>query len=396
MEDLTMAIRPQCSRVVLSYYQESDLTGSPAADYGTQVPDSHIDKMFEPKEPVILDMTQNRIDDAAYIKGHEWPQDTNLDVVIAQDISIPFSFPMSLSLAGILYALALGSYSVAANGAGKYIHTMVALSACTLDQLPSSSWILGLIGDVNSKFLVKGVVVNELKLVLDNAGPLTLSGTAFTDGTLTAKPTFVFPTALSADVYPVAATGDFKIDNASYKTTFRSFEFTISNNLDLADGRSNVINAGIYLTELRFGSRAYALAVKMDGHQGSTIWNLWTAETIMELDVEVVYSATQKITINFPKVKIAQCKQSFDGIRDVLDVTFKIFYDTVDATPITVKVYNATPEYLTLHGTLAAGVSPSTSTSVSTSPSASISPSASASPSSSVSPSVSVSSSPSS
>ena len=381
-----MAIRPQCSRVVLSYYQESDLGASPVASYGTSVPVSYIDKMFEPTEPVILELNQTRIDDAEMIKGHEFPQETELDIITAQDISIPFSFPLSTSLAGILFALAMGGYSVAAGEAGYYVHTMTALDACTTDQLPSSSWILGLVGDTNSYFLVTGVCINELKVVLDSPGRLTVSGTAYTDGHLYANPNYVWPTTLASDVFPLASGGDFKVDDTSYKTIFRSFEFTLTNNLDMADGRSNVINAGIYLDELRLGNRAYALTVKMDGHQGSLVWNWWMEEKIMELDVLVVYDANRKITINFPKVKIAQCKQSFDGIRDVLDVTFKVFYDTTDATPITIKVYNAVAEYLTLHAALDPGISPSASVSFSNSPS--LSPSASASPSLSASESV--------
>jgi hypothetical protein len=385
-----MSIRPQCSKVAMSYYQESDNGASPAASYGTSVPDSHIDKLFEPTEPVILDVTQNRIDDAGMIKGNEWPQETDLDMIIAQDISIPFNFPMSTALAGLLFSLALGSDTPSAgSGAGFYKHTIIPGDSCILDQLPSSSWVLGLVGDAYSKYKVTGVVINELRLVLDSPGRLTISGTAFTDGKLHAVPTYVWPTVLAYDKAPLATSGDFKINNTSYKDIFRSFELSLSNNLDLADGRANVINSGIYLSELRYGARAYALTVKTDGHQGSEMWARWMAEEIMSIEVSAVYSADYRIIITFPKVKIAQIKQSFDGIRDVLDITFKIFYDTVTSTPITVEVYNAVAEYLTLHGALAAGVSPSASVSLSRSPSASQSPSTSVSPSSSRSPSAS-------
>ena len=383
-----MAIRPQCSRVVLSYYQESDLAASPSAQYGTPVPDTNIDKMFEPTEPVLLALAQNRIDDAEMIKGHEFPQDTELDMVIAQDISIPFSFPLSTSLAGLLFALALGDYTVTDLGDGNYKHSNKALSVCVTDQLPSSSWILGLVGDDNSKFRVKGLVINELKLALESAGRLTISGTAFTDGTLTAVPGYVWPTTLASDVWPLASSGDFLINGVSQKAILRSFDFSINNNNDLADGRSNIINSGIFLSELRLGNRSYELSVTLDGHQGSPIWNAWLAGTVMEFDISVQYDANHKIVINFPKIKISQCTQRFDGIRDVLDCTIKVFYDTVDATPITIDVYNRVPEYLTLHGTLSAGVSPSSSESPSPSGSESASSSVSQSPSVSVSPSV--------
>lgn len=386
-----MPTRPQCTRVAMTYYQESDLAAVPVADYGTAVPSAHIDKLFEPTEPVILELSQNRIDDADMIKGNEFPQDLELDIIIAQDISVPFTFPFSLELGGMMFALAMGGYSVSDAGGGNYVHTMKAMDPCTSDELPSTSWMLGFVGDLNSQMLLKGVMINDLKLALDSPGRLTMSGTAYSDGTLTPDRNYVFPTTLTPASWPLVNTADFKFDGVSKKTTFRSFEFTISNNLDLADGRSNVINAGIYLDQLRFGKRTYSLTAKMDGHQGSEIWNLWRLTQgcgntdSIELDIQVgvcitpgVINDNKKVTLNFPKVRIAQIKQGFDGIRDVLDITFKIFYDTVDATPVTITFYNQVAEYLLLHDNSTAA-SPSASTSPTPSPSASRSPSASTS-----------------
>ena len=83
-----MAKRPQCTAIAVAYYAESA--------YGTQVVDGNIDQKFEPTEPILLGLTQERTDDAALIKGHEFPEDVSKDTVVQQDVQVPFSFPSSL------------------------------------------------------------------------------------------------------------------------------------------------------------------------------------------------------------------------------------------------------------------------------------------------------------
>lgn len=370
-----MAIRPQCSKLSMSYLKE--------ATYGQGMAEEHIVQKFEPNEPVILDIAQQRLDDSATIKGYEFPKDTDLDLVVAQDISIPFSFPCSLSLAGLLYSLALGSVSTAAgSGAGHYIHTITPLDPCVTDSLPSTAWIMGLLGDTASIDIVKGIMLNELKLALDSPGRLTLSGTAFSDGTLTAVANpggFSWPGTSSHLNWVLGSMGDCTLGlpptPASIKTKLRSFEFTINNNLDLADGRADVINSGKYLSNLRFGNRSYLLSLKVEGHQGDTFWTYMTSETVLKAVLTVTIDANLYMSFTFPVLKVATVKQSFDGIRDVLDLTFKVFYDTVTSRAILVEIGNHVATYLV------SAASPSISGSASRSPSVSVSPSTSVSPS---------------
>jgi hypothetical protein len=333
----------------MSYYKEGT--------YGVALEEENIDKLFEPNEPVIIDLAQTRVDDAAGIKGHEWAQDTGLDIVSAQDVSMPFSFPCSLSLAGLLYALAMGDYAHAVNGSF-YDHTCKAQVVCTNDLLPSTTWIMGLLSDHDSVMVAKGVMINELKLTLDTASRLNLTGTAFSDGEVlpVADPdTYVWPAGPSAhSIWVTGAMGDMTIDSGggpnSVKTVLRGFDFTINNNLDVADGRSNVVNAGVFLDSLRFGNRAYNLVVRFEGHQGDARWNYMMNETVLAVVVSVVVpSGTNMgcgIVMTFPHMKVASAKQSFDGIRDVLEVTFKPFYDTETSTPVTIVVTNDVAEYL--------------------------------------------------
>jgi hypothetical protein len=190
-------------------------------------------------------------------------------------------------------------------------------------------------------------------------GRLNITGTAICDGTLTEKPSFSFPTTLAGSDWLFTSTCDFKIDGTSHKTSaenkLRTFDFTINNNLDVADGRSNVITADKYLSTLRFGKRDFSLNARFDGHQGDDMWQHMVDEDVMEIDINIPVDSTAPtgdgIYFNFPKVKIATIKPTFDGIRDVLDVQFKVFYDDTDETPVTVTVINDVAVYLTADAT---------------------------------------------
>lgn len=338
--------RPQCTKFAMSYYQESA--------YGTAIAAAKIDKLFEPNEPIVLEINQTRRDDADVIHGNEFPINPDLDIVETQDISIPFNFPCSLEVAGLLYALAMGT--PAKSGATPdFIHTMKALDPCEEDSLPSTTWVLGHGSDDDSFFAVKGVVINELKLEISKKGRLDITGTAFTDGTLTASPTFEFPTTSDHAEFLVSAMGDLKVGGDSKQTKIRSLSFTITNNLDLADARSNVITAGIYLSQLRFGARQYQLTLRVDGHPGDEFWALFlpSAEGVtadpVEIDVYLTYTAGHHILhFNFPVMKVDSYKPGFDGLHDVIDLTFKPFYDATDETPVTITMTNGVPEYLTV------------------------------------------------
>lgn len=338
-----MAIRPQCSRMAMTFFKETT--------YGSGVPTGNINKLYEPNEPIIIELTQERIDDAETIKGHEFPLNTDLDIVVAQNISLPFAFPGTASVIGVLSAFTLGT-DVVSGSTPNYVHTHKMGDLCVVDQLPSSAWILGLVGDPASIFKVKGVVINELTIVMDSPGRLTVSGTAMTDGTMTNEPSYVFPTISAANDPLLGSTGDFLWADysitplVSKKAKFRGFDFAINNNLDLADGRSNIATAGKFLSSLRTGNRAITLTIRVEGHQGDEFWNEFIDEAVKDVQITVTASPDRMIDIRMKRCKVATAAQSFDGIRDVLELTFKPFYVVADATPIIVTVKNGDAAYL--------------------------------------------------
>lgn len=486
-----MASRPQCNAIAMTFTSE--------AAYGTAVSNGNIDKRFDPQEPIILGLTKTKVDDADRIKGHEFPTNPAAkDIIIARDIEIPFSFDASVELLGLMAALFFGADSVAGS-TPNFTHTFKAANLCTIDQFPSMSWFLGLIGDTASFIKVKGILINELRLVLDSQGFLTLSGTAMSDGSLNPDSAYVFPTtehpvdyivgteadflsidgrigvdaclveddsgasfvdettdansAAAADVTLLtpmdtddaifigrnkqfssisflistqgagdaveaetiweysqgsdswgtltgvvdgtvaftAATGEqiltfdiptdwatdtinslgphywirlrctaldvwntttplmTQIGNAltqvSKKTKLRGFELSMSNNLDVADARSNVAAAGVNLASLRSGNREYSLTVTVEGHQGDEFWEDMDLDMEKDIQISVAKNANRSIVIDFNTAKLENITQRFDGIRDVMDLQYKMFYNETDASPIVMIVKNGDAAY---------------------------------------------------
>ena len=333
-----MAIRPQCAWIAMTYTADSPY----ATNGGT------VDKLFHPTEPVLIEPSLERLDDSDLIKGHEFPVDTNLDIIIAQNISIPFSFPGSVSLIGLLSVMALGV--VAETGSGDFVHTIKSMVACTGDQLPSAQWVLGLTGDTASYLTVKGVCINELRISMQDQGRLIVSGTAITDGTLTDNASFSVPSATSTD-YILGSQADFLTADTgsslvSDKTNLRGFEFSINNNLDVADGRGNYASAGKFLKSLRFGARDYSITITVEAHQGGTYWDDFIAGTMKDVQVTVTKSSTRLIDLQFKSCKIYELRSRFDGIRDVLEITYKPFYTAGDSSPLIFIVKSGDAEYM--------------------------------------------------
>lgn len=338
-----MATRPQCNVIAMTFTAE--------AAYGTAVTDAAIDKRFDPQEPILLGLTKTKVDDADRIKGHEFPTDPdNKDIIIARDIEIPFSFDSSVEIIGLMAAIFFGADSVSGS-MPNFVHTYIAANLCTLDQFPSVSWFLGQTGDTASFFLVKGVLINELRIVLDGQGFLTVSGTAMTDGSLELDAGFTFPTLEHPVDYIVGTEADFLTANAgssvlTKKPLLRGFELSMTNNLDVADARSNVAAAGVNLASLRAGQREYSLTVTVEGHQGDQFWQDMDSDTEKDVQLLVTKDANRELDVNINSCKIENITQRFDGIRDVMDLQYKMFYNTVDNSPIQFIVRNGDAAYL--------------------------------------------------
>jgi hypothetical protein len=347
---MTLARRPQCTKFYASFYIETS--------YGNAFNDSAITKWFAPNDPVLFEIPQTREDDADIIKGYEFPYDTDADVIVAQDVSAPITFRGYLNILGWMFSLISGTDTVV-NSAPNYAHTHKIQDACVNDQPPSTNVVAVFANDTASYYKFKGVCLGELKIVVDKPGVAIVTGTLVGDGTVTLDNTFSGSSTLAnVDVISgvdvgSAYGGDFKQGPyggslVSYKSLFMGAEFTINNGLDIADGRLNFAANAKYLGSLRFGKRSVALTVKVQGHQGDLFWQAYLAKTKLDVQLTIAKSATRSIDIRIQKCTIASIKESFNGIRDQNEITYKAYFEDTGSinSPWVVTILNGDAAYL--------------------------------------------------
>jgi hypothetical protein len=336
-------IRPQCVKLYVSYYVETQ--------YAQAFNNSAITKLFNPNSPILFDVSQTREDDADTIKGYEFPYDPDADVITAQDATAPMTFRAYLNVLGWMMALLTGTDSVTAS-APNYTHVFKYKDACAGDQLPSTNLITMFGTDTASFYKLKGACLNEMKLSVDKAGIGQITGNFQSDGTITVVNTFSPASSTIATADPVAGVmADFKWCDyggslVSQKSRFMGADFTVNNNLDVADGRACIAANTVYLGSLRMGNRTTTLSVKVTGHQGDEFYTAYLAKTKKDIEFSLTLSATRSIVIRAKKVTIASIKPSFSGIRDTIEVTFKTYYETADSAPWTVTIMNGDAAYL--------------------------------------------------
>jgi len=339
-----MGTRPFCNRMAMSVYKE--------ASYGNSLDAaSYIDQMFELQEPALIDPTLEFVDDASFLKGHEWPEDTGKRILVAQDAEIPFNFPSSLEVMGLLLAFACGEVST--SGSSDFEHTITMQDACASgkDALPSTSVITGFLGDTASYLQFNGVMINELTINIDSQGWLPVTGTLYTDGEQVDASSYTFPTSFTSSDFVTGANTTFSIGPyggtyTNYSSIFRGLNFSINNNLDRGDARSNIGAAGIYLSELRFGERQITFNVTVQGHQGDAQWDYLIDGATLMVKAYVEKSATRSIQIELPKCELGNITPGFDGMRDTLELQFDAFYDSTESSPVKLIVMNGVAEYL--------------------------------------------------
>ena len=238
-----MPLRPQCNRIALSFNDE--------AAYGTAVALASINKRLNPREPIFINPSKEISDNQESIKGNEFATDPeNRSEIISMDKEIPFTVDAGLSTLGWCLASVFGGITSAvvtdpaampAVVTSRHYFRMADL--CVSDQFPSTSMVIGFIGDMMASQLVKGVIVNELRIALSEPGILEVSGTLFTDGTSTTQQAFDFALPALEDDFNVASEflGHSQADFltaavgaalVSKKAKLRGFELTINNNLD--------------------------------------------------------------------------------------------------------------------------------------------------------------------
>jgi hypothetical protein len=310
--------------------------------YGTATADIDHDQLFEPMEPILPEATIESVTDAEFLKGHEWGE--NVYQIVSQDCTIPFSFALNFEQLGLFLWLAMGVVSTS-GAPSDYVHIFKPQAGCTSAQLPSCSAILGFLGDTASFLLTKGMCITELRISVDGRGFAMVNGTFQTDGSFTDKAAFTFPTHV-VPTYGFGTQSGFASNDAgsgvvSHDAIFHGGEFVINNNLDLADARSVLPDPDLTLGELNFADRTYSLTVRLNAHQGGDFWDDFLAGTAKDLKFDITNTATRYVNVEMFETRITNLVQRFDGIRDIIEVTYTGYYDVTSAAPVVVTVGNS-------------------------------------------------------
>lgn len=340
---MTALVRPQLTKLVLSYVKE--------AAYATAVVDGSITKRFDMLAPGLAQIDIERIDDAQVIKGHEFMRDVAFNTLVNQGATKPFEFVASAELLGLLLAMGLGK--IATSGAGPYVHTITALDSAVTDQMPSISLVEAITGEAGTFQKYIGVVVNEIKIDCQSRGRIVVSGNFLTDGSQTAKPAFSIPATVETtnplsgkDV--IFQTCDSGGTLADLSALLRGVTFGWNNNIDLGDARGQ-ISGTPYLGSARYGAtRVPTLTVKLWGSVGDQQWLDYIAGTLKRVVVNFFGPNSTQTAIDIARCKIKSAKPGFDGIRNVLEIEYELFSTTTSSvTPVTITVTNGVVGYLT-------------------------------------------------
>lgn len=84
----------------------------------------------------------------------------------------------------------------------------------------------------------------------------------------------------------------------------------------------------------------------IEGHQGDAFWNDMDFDIIKDVQLSVTKDANRSVVFDFNTAKIENITQRFDGIRDVMDLQYKLFFETTNNSPMVMIVKNGDAAYL--------------------------------------------------
>lgn len=339
---MAVGLRPQGTFAIFAHTPKE-------AAYGTAVADASITKWYALSEPAGAEVTKELIFDEDLIKNNEFAQDYSYMVELWRDATLPIALPATSEASGFIWAAALGTINT--TGAGPYTHTITALNTATSDQLASTSIIVGNRAQTATFKKYKGCIPNEVKLSVENRGRVMLNTTWFTDGTEADASAFAVPTSLSTQTPFYGKNATFKMADAGsgltdFTSLLRGFDITWNNNLSREDAHGQIA-AGLNLTQLRYGQRTLTCTIKIWGSKGDAFYSSdFLNGTLKDIELKCI-NGSDDITFNLDRCVVMNVKDTYDNIRNVLELEIKPFTITAAGTsPIQVVVNNTIPVYL--------------------------------------------------
>lgn len=336
--------REKCNKIALSDHIESA--------YGTALALGDLDQGFEPKQVILPEPEQEFATNEDEINGTDFATDAANVAVLTKDLRIPFVFPVSLELLGIIFSL--GTNSDAVSGVGPYTHIFKPQSLCGTGAFPSSGAMLGFAGRTATYQQVKGLVPSEFGLRYTERGRGEVFGTFLTDGSFTPQVGYSFPASSAAINYIESnlleiETGDTGGALSSIKSTFVGMEFQHNNNIDVDGARQLIaVNSTGLLPDAEPGNRSVSLSLTVQADPLGTAYET-DFQSAQEKEIKLtgtIVAVTTEFILHIRSAIIESLRPRFNGLRPVKEITYKVFENSTDSAPWTMTVYNSVASYL--------------------------------------------------
>ncbi len=340
-----MGTLPQCNRLITALTDETA--------YGTATVDGSLITMYHLVDPVLSEPSMDVIDDTDLIKGHEFLSDPNAYKILFQNQRLTLSnIPANSEFLGWLFARALGSVvSADIAASGDFLHTIKVLDKCAVgDQLPSATITIGWSGTLAVNRTYKGCVIESFTLRINQKGRVIVDCVIVTDGSEADGVAVTIPAAFASTSFyfgfdSILEYEDFGTGLVVETTKFRGFELTYNNNLLIDEAKDKTFATQTVLPELRMGDRVIEASLTLLGDEESTEYAdaLSTQRKLVQVTVGGVQLSggnDADLVILIPQAQWQLTAKGFDGSRRTITVAHKMYLDSVEGSPLTLKVTN--------------------------------------------------------
>lgn len=338
-----MGTRPECNVLVTALTKETA--------YGTATADGSLLSKFHLMEPAVSEPALETTDDNDLLKEHEFPEATAAYKILFTDHIFDLAnIPASAEFLAWILARAFGlttSSQIATSG--DYNHVAKLLAVCTADQLPSST--IGVVwkGSTAVSRKYKGVVPDNLTIRLQDRGRLIVGTRLISDGDEADGSGIAVPATFKSANFLFGKDGLLEIGDAGggltdYSDIFRSFEFTLNNNLDVESAKRFTLNTDTVLPELRVGRRTIAVTLTLKADEEHVLYKTKAKTAVLQhlkLTVDgpaLAGGNDADFILDIPRCMLKFRRKPFDGTLRTIEFEVVPFYSSADASPIITTV----------------------------------------------------------
>ena len=348
-----MAVIPICERIVTSLSKETT--------YGAAIADGSLTKMFNIINPDMPEISQDIIDDRAFLKGHEFLQDPNAYKILFQNVQFSLTgIPLSAEFCGWLIASAMGKVVSTQIGATTdYTHVAKIQDRCNSDQLPSRTLGLLWAGSkaVNKKYA--GAVVDSFTIRINEKSYVTCDVSFITDGTENDGKAITVPATFHSTNFWYGLDSELKYADFTDPATtlvdqtakIASIEITYNNNLLVDEAKMQTLATDTKLPELRMGDRTIEISLTLYVNETDQAYIDALSAKRKAIQVTLVGNVLStptksNLVIDIPQARWMPTGKGFDGTKRTLTLGHALYMDSILKTPLQISVTTKDTAYL--------------------------------------------------